>query len=61
MPPDDAVYISTEIAFSVAFLKVTSRLTLPLNEGCKSRVLSQFGVKSTEEGKKVLKRWLNRL
>ena len=56
IPPDDAVYISTVIVFCVASLNVTSRLTLPRIEGCKSRVLSEFGVKSNKEKKKLYKK-----
>ena len=55
------MYIRTVIVFCVASLNVTSRLTLPRNDGCKSRVLSQFGVKSIKKQKKTLQKLSDRL
>ena len=54
------MYISTVMVVCVASLKVTSRLTLPLSDGCRSRVLSQFGVKSIAKCKKLLKKLQNK-
>ena len=57
IPPDHAVYISNVIVLCVASLKVTSRLTFPRNDGCRSRVLSQFGVRAKIDKIKVLKKY----
>ena len=53
MPPEDAVYINTVIVFCVGPLNVTSRSTFPRIDGCRSRVLSQLGVKS-KKGDEVM-------
>ena len=55
-PPDDAVHVNNVIVVCVASFKVSLRLTFPLNDACRSRVLSQFGVSSKIDNIKILEK-----